>query len=73
MIIRGTFKSEYARQLNFYLNVLDDMVKLPNENPSIEIIICKEKSNTAVEYAFRCVGSAMGAASFKTTRKIPES
>lgn len=69
---RGTFKPEYAGQLNFYLNVLDDKVKLPNENPSIGIIICKEKSNTVVEYAFRSVGSAMGAATFKTTRKIPE-
>lgn len=69
---RGKFKPEYAGQLNFYLNVLDDKVKLPHENPSIGIILCKEKSNTVVEYAFRSVSNAMGAASFKTTRHIPD-
>lgn len=69
---RGKFKPEYAGQLNFYLNVLDDKVKLPHENPSIGIILCKEKSNTVVEYAFRSVSNAMGAATFKTTRHIPD-
>ncbi|MBC7913849.1 MAG: DUF1016 family protein [Pyrinomonadaceae bacterium] len=57
---RGAFKPEYAGQLNFYLNVLDDKVKLPQENPSIGIIICKEKSNTVVEYAFKSIDNAMG-------------
>ena len=69
---RGEFKPAYAGQLNFYLNVLDDKVKLPEENPSIGIIFCKEKSNTVVEYAFRSVGNAMGAATFKTAREIPK-
>ena len=69
---RGKFKPEYAGQLNFYLNVLDDKVKLPNENPSIGIIICKEKSNTVVEYAFKSIDSAMGAATFKTVRQVPK-
>ena len=47
-------------------------MKLPNENPSIGIILCKEKSNTVVEYAFRSVGNAMGAATFKTAKELPE-
>jgi predicted nuclease of restriction endonuclease-like (RecB) superfamily len=68
---RGKFKPEYAGQLNFYLNILDDKVKLPNENSSIGIILCKEKSNTIVEYAFTSIGNAMGAATFRTSRKIP--
>ncbi|MFD2164344.1 YhcG family protein [Paradesertivirga mongoliensis] len=69
---KGEFKPSYAGQLNFYLNVLDDKVKLPNESSSIGIILCKEKSNTIVEYAFRSLGTAMGAATFKTTRHIPD-
>ncbi|MBC8053791.1 MAG: DUF1016 family protein [Sphingobacteriaceae bacterium] len=68
---RGEFKPAYAGQLNFYLNVLDNKVKLPDENPSIGIILCKEKSNTIVEYAFKSIGNAMGAATFKTERKVP--
>lgn len=69
---RGKFKPAYAGQLNFYLSVLDDKVKLPHENPSIGIILCKEKSNTVVEYAFKSIDKAMGAATFKTARQIPK-
>jgi len=47
---RAKFKPEYAGQLNFYLNVLDEKVKLPHENYSIGIVLCKEKNNTIVEY-----------------------
>jgi predicted nuclease of restriction endonuclease-like (RecB) superfamily len=36
---RGKFKPEYAGQLNFYLNVLDDKVRLPHEHPSIGIVL----------------------------------
>ena len=69
---RGKFKPAYAGQLNFYLNILDDKIRLPNENPSIGIILCKEKSNTVVEYAFKSIDKAMGAATFKTVRQVPK-
>lgn len=69
---RGTFKPAYAGQLNFYLNVLDDMTRLPHENPSIGIILCKEKSNIIVEYAFKSMDKAMGVATFKTARQVPK-
>ncbi len=42
----GQFKPEYAGKMNFYLSALNDTVKLPDENPSIGIIICKEKKRT---------------------------
>ncbi len=69
---RGKFKPEYAGQLNFYLNVLDDRVKLPHENPSIGIVLCKEKNNTVVEFAFKSIDKAMGAATYKTTKRVPK-
>lgn len=68
----GKFKPEYAGQLNFYLNVLDDKVKMPEENPSIGIILCKEKNNTVVEYAFQNISRGMGAATFRTSQKVPD-
>jgi predicted nuclease of restriction endonuclease-like (RecB) superfamily len=49
----GKFKPEYAGKMNFYLAVLDDLVKQEDENPSIGIIICKSKSKTIVEYALK--------------------
>lgn len=47
----GEFKPEYKGKMEFYLNVLNDTVRLPHENPAIGIIICKSKSRTIVEYA----------------------
>jgi YhcG PDDEXK nuclease domain len=68
---RGRFKPEYAGKLNFYLNLLDDRVRLPHENPSIGIILCREKNNAEVEYAFRNMGKAMGVATYKMSREVP--
>ena len=45
------FKPEHLGQLNFYLEALDRNVKKPKENPSIGILLCKDKDDTVVEYA----------------------
>ena len=45
------FKPEHLGQLNFYLEALDRDVKKVNENPSIGILLCKDKDNEVVEYA----------------------
>jgi predicted nuclease of restriction endonuclease-like (RecB) superfamily len=68
---RGKFKPGYAGQLNFYLNVLDEKVKLPHENASIGIVLCKEKSNTVVEFAVKTIDKAMGVATYRTTKEMP--
>lgn len=68
---RGKFKPEHAGQLNFYLNVLDDKIKLAHENPSIGIVLCKERQNTVVEYSVRTINKPMGVATFRTTKEIP--
>ncbi|MDD2634798.1 MAG: PDDEXK nuclease domain-containing protein [Bacteroidales bacterium] len=69
---RAKFKPEHLGQLSFYLNVLDDQIKLEHENPSIGIVLCKEKSNTVVEYALRNNHQPMGVATFKTKLEMPE-
>ena len=68
----GEFKPEYKGKMEFYLNVLDDNVKLPHENPSIGIIICKEKNRTIVEYALRHSSSPIGVATYSITSELPE-
>ena len=45
------FKPEHLGQLNFYLEALDRDIKKPHENPSIGVLLCKEKDNEVVEYA----------------------
>ena len=68
---RGKFKPEHLGQLSFYLNVLDTQIKLPHENQSVGIVLCKEKNNTVVEYALRNSNHPMGVATFKTKQEMP--
>ena len=67
----GKFIPEYAGKMNFYLNLLDDKVKLKDENPSIGLILCKEKENIVVEYALRNIKKPVGVAKYYLTRKLP--
>ena len=69
---KGKFKPEFAGQLNFYLNILDEKIKLPHENSTIGIILCKEKNNTVVEFSVKSIDKAMGVATFKTSKVIPK-
>ncbi len=68
----GEFKPEYLGKMNFYLSALDEYVKQKHENHSIGIILCKEKNNKIVEFAFRDFNKAMGVATYKTGNKLPE-
>jgi len=67
----GKFIPEYAGKMNFYLNLLDDKAKLQDENPSIGLILCKEKDNIVVEYALRNIKKPVGVAKYYLTRKLP--
>jgi len=69
---RGKFKAEYAGKMNLYLSALDEYVKKEHENPSIGIILCKEKDDKVVEFAFRDYNKAMGVAKLQTSRQIPD-
>lgn len=68
----GEFKPEYKGKMEFYLNVLNDTVKLPHENPAIGIIICKSKSRTIVEYALKNSTIPIGVATYSISRELPE-
>jgi predicted nuclease of restriction endonuclease-like (RecB) superfamily len=68
---RGDFKPEYLGKMNFYLSALDDLVRLPHENPSIGIILCKSQNQKTVEYAFRDMAKPMGVATDKVATELP--
>ena len=68
----GDFKPEYKGKMEFYLNVLDETVKLPHENSSIGIIICKSKNRTIVEYALRHTASPIGVATYSISSELPD-
>lgn len=68
----GEFKPEYAGKMQFYLSVLNDKVKLEDENPSIGLILCKDKNRLIVEYALRDSTQPIGVASYKITNNLPK-
>ena len=68
----GEFQPEYKGKMEFYLNVLNDTVKLPHENPAIGIIICKSKSRTIVEYALKSSNMPIGVATYRLSPELPE-
>lgn len=68
----GEFLPEYKGKMEFYLNVLNDTVKLPHENPAIGIIICKSKSRMIVEYALKSSTMPIGVATYSLSPELPE-
>ena len=68
----GEFKPEYAGKMQFYLTALDETIKLPDENPSIGIIICKSKKRTRVEYTLKSANKPIGVATYSYYDSLPE-
>lgn len=69
---KGKFKAEYVGKMNLYLSALDEYIRQPHENSSIGIILCREKNNKIVEFAFRDTSKPMGVVTYKTYKDLPE-
>ena len=65
------FKPEYSGKMNFYLSALDDKLKTEQDQPSIGIILCKEKNKVVAEYALRGIRQPIGVSEFELTRAVP--
>jgi len=68
----GTFKPEFVGKMQFYLTALDRQVRQDDENPSIGIILCKEKNRTIVEYALHDASKPIGVSTYEITRTLPK-
>jgi len=62
----GAFEPEFVGKMNHYLGLLDDQVRMSDENPSIGIILCAEKDHIEVEVALRDFHKPIGVAEYKT-------
>src|SRR4029077_2609422 len=67
----GPFKPEYAGKLKFYLSAVDDLLRHPDDKPSIGIILCKTRNQVIAEYALRDLAKPVGFSSYIT--KLVES
>ena len=69
------FKPEYAGKMNFYLSAVDDLLRHPDDKPSIGIILCKAKNQVVAEYALRDLAKPVGVSSYiaKLVESLPPS
>jgi predicted nuclease of restriction endonuclease-like (RecB) superfamily len=65
------FKPEFSGKMNFYLSAIDDLLRHPDDQPSIGIILCKSKNKTVAEYALRDLGKPVGISDFRLTGTLP--
>jgi predicted nuclease of restriction endonuclease-like (RecB) superfamily len=68
----GEFEPEFVGKMQFYLAALDAQARQEDENPSIGIILCKEKTRTIVEYALRNARKPIGVATYEITKTLPK-
>ena len=68
----GEFLPEFVGKMQFYLTALDRQVRQMDENHSICIILCKEKSRTIVEYALHDARKPIGVATYEITNTLPK-
>ena len=64
------FQPEFISKLNYYISAIDDLVKMPEDNPTIGLLLCRSKNNTKVEYALRGMTQPLGVAAYKTKELI---
>jgi hypothetical protein len=60
----GEFQPEHIGKLNFYLSALDHTLKTDGDNPSIGILLCKNKDSFEVEFALKDVNKPIGVSEF---------
>lgn len=66
------FKPEYVGKVNFYLTAVDDLIKEETDNPSIGIILCREKDKYSVEYTLKNINKPIGVSSYEIPEYIPQ-
>lgn len=66
------FKPEYVGQLNFYISAIDDKVKSQNDNPTIGILLCKEKKRLSAEYSLKNINSPIAISEYKYLEELPK-
>ena len=66
------FVPEYAGKLNFYLSAVDSLVKDESDNPTIGILLCRDKNNFETEFALRDINKPIGVSEFQLTEILPD-
>ena len=68
----GQFRPEYTGKMNFYLSAIDDLLRHPDDQSSIGIILCKSKNKVVAEYALRDLRKPVGISEYRLTHALPK-
>lgn len=66
------FQPEYSGKMNFYISAVDDLLRHPDDQPTIGIILCRGKKKTVAEYALRDVNKPIGVSTYHLKNTLPE-
>jgi predicted nuclease of restriction endonuclease-like (RecB) superfamily len=66
------FQPEFSGKMNFYLSATDDLLRHPDDQPSIGIILCKSKNQAIAEYALRDLNKPIGVSAYQLQSALPE-
>ena len=62
------FEPEFTGKLNYYVSAVDELVKAPDDNPTIGLLICSDMDKTDVQWSFRGITTPMGVATYNNIR-----
>jgi len=68
----GVFRPEFVGKMNFYLSAIDDRLRHPDDQPSIGILLCKERNRVVAEYALRDYFKPIGISEYRLAESLPE-
>ncbi|GHS89020.1 hypothetical protein AGMMS49957_11530 [Synergistales bacterium] len=68
---RGDFKPEYAGKLNFYVSAIDDLLKTDRDEPTIGLLLCKDKRGMIAEYSLRDIEKPIGISEYNLFKTLP--
>jgi len=68
----GDFRPEFAGKLNFYISAVDDLIKTKMDNPTIGLLLCKNKRGMIAEYSLRDIEKPIGVSEYKLFKNLPK-
>ncbi len=68
----GEFRPEFAGKMNFYLSALDDLMRHPDDQPPIGLLLCRTRNRVIAEYALRDIHKPLGVSTYQLQEALPD-
>ncbi len=68
----GKFKPEYTGQLGFYVTAVDETLRKENDNPTIGLLLCKDKDRLSVDWSLKSTSVPVGVSSYEVKNILPK-